>query len=408
MDAGLSLAEVAGTELTRQAVHLIETGKVRPTARSLRVIALRVGVSESSLLAPPGPMSDEFRISRLEQLCQRAEYALAAEQAERVLALQGSDELTAFAHHYAGVALFHLARLADALPHLVEARARFERLGNERWAAESMDWEAMALNQMESAAAALRVGRRALRRYRAQDSRSAETEARILEHLGTISAGRHDYEAGRGFYEAALQVDGGVRELARIARVYHGLATCYQGMRQLSRANELMLRAIALYEAEQRIAPAPMRLELPVVENDYGMVLMDLGDLERAEEVFRAAFEHFAEAGIERLQSHALLSLGELRQRQGLLDDALELVAEALSRAASLDETYALGAGYRQLGELHELRGEREHADASFQRALALCQQAGLVEREAECLHAYERVLAERRHARRRSRSAGA
>ena len=34
--AGLSLAQVGGQELTRQAVHLIETGKVRPSMRSLR------------------------------------------------------------------------------------------------------------------------------------------------------------------------------------------------------------------------------------------------------------------------------------------------------------------------------------------------------------------------------------
>src|SRR5215470_14806692 len=50
--AGLSLAQVGGTELTRQAVHLIETGKVRPSMRSLRVLASRLGVPVASLLAP--------------------------------------------------------------------------------------------------------------------------------------------------------------------------------------------------------------------------------------------------------------------------------------------------------------------------------------------------------------------
>src|SRR5438067_8819327 len=81
LDAGLSLAQVAGSDLTRQAVHLIETGKVRPTARSLRTIARRLGVPESALMAPPGPNSDERVIRDLEELSHRQEHGQVARQA---------------------------------------------------------------------------------------------------------------------------------------------------------------------------------------------------------------------------------------------------------------------------------------------------------------------------------------
>jgi tetratricopeptide (TPR) repeat protein len=407
LDAGLSLAQVAGSELTRQAVHLIETGKVRPTVRSLRVIVQRLGVPESVLLAPPGPASDQGLVSELQQLCQRHEYEQAANQALQLVALDGSAELTAFAHHYAGLALYVLARPGEALPHLREARGRFDALGSPEWVAESLDWEAVTLHMLESPAA-LAVGRRALRRYRSLEACRPETEARMLEHLGTICCGRRDYEGGRAFYEAALEVDGGVRELTRMARVYHGLGVCHQGLHHLRTAAELMFKAITLYEAEQRIAPAPMRMGLPMAENDLGTVLMEQGDLERAEELFRAALDRYAAAGIERLQSHTLLGMGELRQRQGRLDEALGFVRQGIACASALNETYSLTAGYRQLGELHGARGDHELADASFQRALALCQEAGLVERGKEYMRAYERALAERRQALRRGRTAGA
>lgn len=51
----LSLAQVGGDELTREAVRLIETSKVRPSMRSLRVIADRLGIPiDAVLLGPPG------------------------------------------------------------------------------------------------------------------------------------------------------------------------------------------------------------------------------------------------------------------------------------------------------------------------------------------------------------------
>src|SRR5215469_9638850 len=74
--AGLSLAQVGGIELTRQAVHLIETGKVRPSMRSLRVLAQRLQVPVAALLAPSedgGPLA-EGSLAELDRLCRRHEY----------------------------------------------------------------------------------------------------------------------------------------------------------------------------------------------------------------------------------------------------------------------------------------------------------------------------------------------
>lgn len=405
--AGLSLAQVAGSDITRQAVHLIETGKVRPTRHSLRIIAQRLGVPESALLAPPGPMSDEQAISELQALYQRYEYGRAAEQALRLIALGGSPERVAFAHLCAAQALNALTRPAEALHHAREARRRFEALGNPWWVAESIEWEAIILHGLQDPSS-LRLARKALRLYRSLEPRLPETEARMLEHLGTIYYGRRDYERGRASYESALGVDGGVRDLARMARIYHGLGMCHHGLNDLQTAADLLFKAVTLYEAELRIAPTPSRADMPRAENDLGMVAMDQGDLRRAEGLFRAALDHYAAAGIERLQSHTLLSLGELRQRQNRPEEALEYVTLAVERAAALDETYVLASGYRQLGELHEARGDHGLADASFQRAIVMCEGAGLEERAKECMRIYERVLAERRQARRRARDAGA
>src|ERR1700686_3919934 len=42
-DAGLSLAQVAGSELSRTAIYFVETGKAKPSMDTLKLIALRTG-----------------------------------------------------------------------------------------------------------------------------------------------------------------------------------------------------------------------------------------------------------------------------------------------------------------------------------------------------------------------------
>jgi tetratricopeptide (TPR) repeat protein len=407
LNAGLSLAQVAGPDLTRQAVHLIEKGKARPTLRTLRVIARRLGLPEAALLAPPGPSSDRAVINALDVLCQRQDYGRAFEEACHLVELGGTAERLAFAHHYAGQAAYQLGRPAEAAEHLRTAGERFDELRNPWWAAESMDWEAMALHLLEDPRA-LALCRKALHRYRRLEPRRPETEARMLEHLGTISYGRRDYETAMNWYDAALAVEGGVRELARMARIYHGLGMCHDGLGRPAAAVELLAKATTLYEAEQRISSVPMRMGMPMAENDQGLIVLRLGEHARAERLFLAALEHFSAAGMERVQSHVLLSLGELRQRQGRLHEAHSFVTEAIERASGFGETYALTSGHRQLGELYAEMGEHQLADASFQRALQLCAEAGLEERSREFTRAYERVLAERRRARRADKSASA
>lgn len=393
IQAGLSLAQVAGTDLTRQAVHLIETGKVRPSLNSLRIVTDRVGVSiDSVLLNPEATVGVGRPVQELEALIKGQHYQLALERGQRLIDDAASSSGGALVHYYLGQALFHLGRPLEALNRLRKAREFFDADGNDRLAAESMDWEAQALHLAEDNHA-LSVAERALDRYRRADGRPPETEARLLEHLGTIHAGRGDFQAARACYGEALRTAGKVRDLARIARIYHGLSMCYFRIGDSTRAIDLMMKAETLYEAEQRINEAPPNLDLPRVENDLGMLLMYAGDFGRAEERFESALRRLTEMGVDRLRSYFLLSLGELRGLQGRHKDGLRVVEQAIEMAQRLGETRAMAEGYQQLGVLRAAIGDEELAVAAFQQSLVILEDAGLESRRAECLQAYEQAM---------------
>jgi len=408
LKAGLSLAQVAGSDLTRQAVHLIETGKVRPSMRSLQIIARRLGVSALSFQVPvdTGTEMPHRRAAELERLCERQHYDEVVELAEQLLAQDTSAYLAAFAHLYLGRGLAHLGRPDEALPHLRQARRVFDAEDDPWSAAEAREWEATAL-YLKQDAKAVAAGEDALERYRTLEPRRPEVEARMVEHLASFLVMRSDYARAEQCYQQALQIAGPVLDLSRVARIYHGLGRCSYSMGQSRRAIELLSRAVALYAVENDLRPAPAQGGLPRVENGLGVIFLREGQLERAEELFSSALHRVQEAGIERLQVHVLLSLAEIRQGQDRQEEAFALIEQALDLALRLELTSTVASANRQLAELHELRTEHDLADQRFQHALAVLDEAGQTTRHAEYLAAYQLMLDARAGTGRLERSAG-
>ena len=395
MAAGLSLAQVGGVELTRQAVHLIETGKVRPSMRSLRILANRLRVPVTSLLAPTTSRVpfDQDSVAELARLCRERQYEQVLAKAGEILEWSRAPDLIASAHHCMGEALCRMDRPLEALEHLRPARELFEALDDDQdRIAETMELEALAL-QISEDPRALEIAEDALRRYQAGARRRPEVESRLLQRVATILTARLEYARARAYYDQALQVAGGVRDLGRLARLYHGVAICHSGVGDVRVAAELLGKAHTLYEAEERLAGVSGGSDLARVENDLGRQLMLQGDLHRAEELILSSLRRHREGGLDRRQSRVLLTLGELRQCQGRLDEAVGAIEQAMALAHRLDETHALAVSHRQLGEVLAAQGRRGDAVASFERAMAILQAEGLREPYAECRELRDRVL---------------
>jgi tetratricopeptide (TPR) repeat protein len=334
------------------------------------------------------PADGQVDAAELSRLCDEHRYDEVAERAGAGLAITLSPRDEAYAHHFLGVALHHVRRTGEAIDHLARARDLFDGLRDPWASAESLDWEATA-RHVAADATALALGEEALSRYRRLEPRRPEIEARMLEHVGTFLLAREAYTQAQERYEEALQVADRLRDLSRLIRVYHGLGRCAWSLGDQERALELMRRTLNLAAVEHELVPAPARVSLPAAENDCGLMLMHRGQLQRAEAFFRSALDHVAAPGLERLQSHVLLSLAELCHSQDRDDEAFVLIDRALGMAGPLNETQALASAYEQRSALHVARGEHDLACESLVRALAILETAGLHERHTACLLKY-------------------
>jgi tetratricopeptide (TPR) repeat protein len=393
--AGLSLSDVAGDDLSRAAVHRVETGRARPSMRTLELIAHRTGTPLETFLSPVAvrppadAMSEALELARLERLSVEHRHAEVIAAVNQLLPNTAAGPSLARIQALAGASHYHLAEPAAALVHLRQARSAFEAAGDPWMAVECMGWEAAALS-MEEDQAAVEVGFEALRRCRELDPVPPLTESRILGHLAGIYLSRHEWEHAIAAYRGAIEAAGPVRDLAAQIKMNDGLSIAYQGLGELGIAVTYAQRAAALTTL------ASDRLALARIENNLGVLLLRNQRWDEAEEHLRRSLDHCADGGLEQGKSHVLLSLGQLASAQGEQATAELYVQQAIALAREIGEHMTEALGQQWLGRITAAMGRSDDSDRAFTTALTLLEALHVPRRLAECHRAFAEVLQQR------------
>jgi len=387
VEAGLSLAGVADGQLTRAAIHLVETGRSRPSMPTLELIARRTGKPITYFLADAAPQAGPpLPLDEVLLLLERGELEAAIALAQQLLQKTSDKWSLAQLHCWIGQAFARSLRPGPALEHLRQSRGIAEDVGDRWLAVECLDWEAGALTT-EQDPSALEMAQRALRACRELELRPAATEARILGRIGNIYVLQHDWEQAVENFEAALDAADELRDLSRVARIHQGLAASYGQLGDAARAVAHTHRAVALYEMLRD------RAAIVGTENNLGLALMKQGDFAGAAHHLQSAVEQADEIGMEQMKSHAILSLAELNVARRSLDEAEVLIADARQLAAKLGEGLNGGVAELLQAQVSNLRLNHADADRHFETAIRIFTDLNARERLIESHSAYSDVL---------------
>lgn len=383
--------------MTRAAIHLIETGKARPSMKTLELIAQRTGRPINFFLAGDGRSSrrrlrvgaTDPGLDRLEQLAIAGDWRALKDAAYELLPpARGAGE-EALARYHLGRAQVQMKEGEAALANLRRAQTLFRQTGDRWMAVECMDWEAGALYVLERREA-LEAAEAALRECRSLRPVPLSTEVRILGHIGSIQLAHHEWKKAVASYEEAVRAAGSLRDLGRLARMYNDLSLAYQELGNLTRAASYSHKALALAGMQQD------RLAVARAENNLGLVLMKQGDLDAAERHIRTSLDAFDEVQVEREKSHVLLSLGELYLQREAYEPAEAYFGQALDLARRQGESMTAGLAMQFLGRLAARVGDHARTDEAFREAIALLTGLGVTERLVECHAQYAEILTER------------
>lgn len=388
-EAGLTLAQVAGGEISRTAVHFAETGKTRPTRRTIELIAERTGKPLEYFLVSDhaeAAAASTAALSKLRELAaaEHFEELQTLAQGARSQVLDPLDD--AWVRFYLAQAQIRLTNPGPALVELRQIKRTFEAAGDQWMAVECMDWEAAALHLLEDGSA-LGVAQAALSACRRLQPANPTLEARILGRLGSIHVARHEWPQAVEHYQHAIDAAGDFKDLSRLGKMHSDLSIAYERLGDLARAGVHSQKAVNIHELLQD------RHSIARAENNLGLVLMRRGELKKAREHLNRSLRICEETGIELGKVHVLLSLAELELDGGDPDSARRHLVEARELAEKSNEQGSLALAHQLLGQLAEATGVKVDADNEFSVAISILERAGLTQRLVTCLAAYARIL---------------
>jgi tetratricopeptide (TPR) repeat protein/DNA-binding XRE family transcriptional regulator len=372
-EAGLSLAQVAGDEISRTAIYFVETGKAKPSMETLKLIAERTGRPLDYFLSRPSTMEARSTAgtAELERLVATGDPQGALAAGEALLIAERDQEFIARIRFQMATAHLRLAQWVQARRLASTARAHFEQSGDMLMTAECLGSEASAAYMMQDPGA-LALAEGALATCRSLNPVPSLTESRLLGVLGGVHAANHRWEAAIKAYEQSIAAGDVVQDLRRLSILYSGLSFAYEELGNVNQATHYAQRAMTIHETLND------RISLARTENNLGVMLLRRGDVANSRGHFDRALRLFEESGAEDATKAALLlSLCELELAESDVDGAARFANDALELASRNSAVATIADAHSWLGHIANVRGDDSTADAEFAVAFGVLEQPG-------------------------------
>lgn len=366
-ERGMSQATLAGEELTKGFISQVEAGLVRPSVRSLQIIASRLGKSLDYFLGDV-PLATEKRLAfhRLaaEAAAERRDWAVVRTEVESALQCAPAKRERA--------ALLRIVAQADlgagdreaAFDRISEALALVDPATDADEVARLQHLRGLAygqLNQYLTAAEALEQARDTMERHEVNDPR---LRARILVALGTVYRRLNRTAKAMQTYASALDLASASSELRVAAQGYMGVAVSLYDSGELDAAINNYRRALDLFErVEDR------SFELSVLHS-LATINFERGAIPEARELALRAQALARMAGDVRVESTAQVVLARIALSAGDAAAALEL-AKAAEKALAGDRVQRADA-LRVMGAAHDALGAAAASDRAYRRSIEL------------------------------------
>lgn len=381
---GLTQGQLAGRELTKSFISLLERSAAKPSVDTLLLLARRLGTSVDALLGSEGHLPEQAAVSSLAlsaQMLRERRVDLAANllRAARFVAESYSLEepLREVILQEVQLALerrdYELAaqKISDGLQQCAAAKDPW-RTGR---ALALLGRLQLVRRELHEAVKTLEQALAALRQAKASRD-PARTDALISLGTALVYLGKHDLAMKR--YAEASDAQATRHDPVLQGRALWGLGLTHRRLGDLDRATKYLSQALEAFEATE---------ELP----DFAGVLHNLGQLMYQRRRYSDALRYLAHAlrvterlNLQFTRAATLTEMARVHLATGTLEDAAAMAERAIETAQDAPDAMEVAEAKTVLAAVHAMRGRVARAKALMGEALAAFQTQGAQARVAQ------------------------
>jgi tetratricopeptide (TPR) repeat protein len=361
----MTQGDLAGDDFTKGFISLLETGRTRVSLRAAEILAGKLGISASELIAI-GPTNAELDLTllRAEQMLSAGRAAEAIEVLDRITA-DATGTLKARALRARGRALVETGRPRDGLVYLEEASRAFAVMGERELQIRTTYDRALAYAHLNEPGTTLTLALECDAAMRAGGVIDRTLDLQLRSLLATAFARIGDFDSADLQARQALQLAEDVVDREALATLYSTISLTRQRENRLDDAVAYARKSLALYEE--------LRRERSIGQTWHNLASMyvERGEFDHAAKALERADRIASTGKIAALQARVLTTRAELAVAQRRWADADRYGREGAEHAAAspytrarglLAQARALAAGRSPLPKIRALLDEANKA----------------------------------------------
>jgi tetratricopeptide (TPR) repeat protein len=368
-ELGMSQAQLAGDELTKGFISQVEAGLVRPSLRSLQIIATRLGrtldyfIGDESLA---GAKRRVFHRLAAQAAVERRDWAAVRHEAMAALAQQAQGPERATLLRYLAAADSAEGKREQAFERLAEAMALVDANSDATELAQLLAARGVLYvehGQLAAGTESLEAARDVMEQREITDPR---LRARTLVNLGTVYRRLHRTVKALATYELALAVASRSSELRLAAQSYMGVAVALYDDGELDGAIANYQRALGLFE---RVSDTGVELS---VMQSLATVQFEHGDIAAARETVDRCSERAVSVGDVRVRAIVDVLRARITLEEGDAEGALRLAETAEGQLEAIGDQRQQADALRVAGAANHQRGDHASSDQSYRKAIEI------------------------------------
>jgi len=389
-ELGLSQAQLAGEELTKGFISQLESGLVRPSIRSLQLIAGRLGKPLDYFLGDESLATGKrlaFHSIAAEAAAERRNWPEVRVHVAHALEAAPEGRERASLLHLHGRAEIASRQFEHTFELVNEGLALIDPANDPELAANLLSLRGLAyleLGQLVAATDAYEAARDLVERYEVVDTR---LRSRILISLGTVYRRLGRTSKAIASYEPALAMASRSSEIEVAARGFMGIAATHYDSGELDTAIGYYARALDFFK---RISDIDFELN---AMQSIATVQFENGELDKAKPSADRTMKRAIEVGNAHWAGVAEVILARIALREGQAQDALrmathaeQVLADSGDKIQQADALGARGAAYEALGLVAD-------ADRTYHASIDLYTEVNDIADRSGMAAEYARVL---------------
>ncbi len=389
-ELGLSQAQLAGEELTKGFISQLESGLVRPSIRSLQLIAGRLGKPLDYFLGDEslaGGKRFAFHKLAAEAAAERRDWDQVRAHVAPGLdhAPDGRDRAALL--HLVGRAEIAARAFERTFDLVTEGLSLTEAATDPELVANLLSLRGHAygeLGQLVACTEAYEAALDVVEKYEVVDTR---LRSRILISLGTVYRRLGRTSKAIAAYEPALAMASRSSELLLAARGFMGIAVTHYDSGELDSAIGYYRRALDLF---QRISD--IDFELSTLQS-IATIQFENGEFDKARSSAERAMTRALEVGNAHWAGVAEVVLARIVLREGRAQDALRMAKHAAAILEELGDKIQQADAVGATAAAYEAMGLVKDADAAYRASIGLYTGAGDAADRSGMAAEYARVL---------------